>query len=269
MILTAISPLRKVHELFTVVNNVQVFYTKVIYCLSKSNKNVELCRLGDGTRSYRSKLEIIISILKSIESSGMLKKTHILYRANLSSSQLNKYLNMLIDSGTVAKVKESDGDYYILTGLGRLLLYEIEKAIDVLNVKDKVRPQLEDLIEGILRKRRMKYFKNHVIRGVTGLQHFFKFIIVNKEGEQVAIEIIKGNELSMFYQLMSFYLRVADSKVRGIVIVPEDLASTIQLIKRNLIDETKVILDVVLFLSKESFKYDLINVIEHRGFYLK
>ncbi|RLG87779.1 MAG: hypothetical protein DRO18_02705 [Thermoprotei archaeon] len=223
--------------------------------------------MNNGTRSYRSKLEIIISILKSIESSGMLKKTHILYRANLSSSQLNKYLSMLINSGTVAKVKKSDGDYYILTGLGRLLLYEIEKAIDVLNVRDKLESQLEDLIENILRKRKVKYFKNHVVRGVTGFQHFFKFIIINKEGEYVAIEVIRGNELSMFYQLMSFYLRIADSGIRGIIVVPEDSAGTIQLIKKNLIDKSRAVLDIVLFLSKENFKYDLINMIEHKCFY--
>jgi len=174
---------------------------------------------------------------------------------------------MLINSGTVAKVKKSDGDYYILTGLGRLLLYEIEKAIDVLNVRDKLESQLEDLIENILRKRKVKYFKNHVVRGVTGFQHFFKFIIINKEGEYVAIEVIRGNELSMFYQLMSFYLRIADSGIRGIIVVPEDSAGTIQLIKKNLIDKSRAVLDIVLFLSKENFKYDLINMIEHKCFY--
>ena len=70
----------------------------------------------------RTRVEIIASILK-VASNGALK-THIMYRANLSHRQLEKYLAFLEERGLL--VQTADGD----TG-GRT--YEItEKGCDFL-----------------------------------------------------------------------------------------------------------------------------------------
>jgi len=43
----------------------------------------------------RNKLNIVYDILRVIQSKGEIKKTHIMYQANLSHSQMKLYLNEL------------------------------------------------------------------------------------------------------------------------------------------------------------------------------
>ena len=45
----------------------------------------------------RNKLNIVYDILRVIQSKGEIKKTHIMYQANLSHSQMKLYLNELYD----------------------------------------------------------------------------------------------------------------------------------------------------------------------------
>lgn len=61
----------------------------------------------------RDKLSIIANILEI--SRGGILKTQIMYRANLSYTQLKKYLYLLLSSGLMAKTILEGKDIYVVT----------------------------------------------------------------------------------------------------------------------------------------------------------
>lgn len=85
---------------------------------------------------YRSKEDIIADILKVARENP--KKTHIMYRANLSHSLLCRYLDMLIEAGLIDRRYD---DFYILTTKGsdylkRYMEYKnLEATLKVYNDK--------------------------------------------------------------------------------------------------------------------------------------
>ncbi|MGM5484525.1 MAG: winged helix-turn-helix domain-containing protein [Nanobdellota archaeon] len=69
--------------------------------------------------SKRSKLEVVKDILTSIRNrDGRIKRTHILYKANLSHRMLDEYLNDLISRGFVEELEQKKGKRYRLTQRG-------------------------------------------------------------------------------------------------------------------------------------------------------
>lgn len=72
----------------------------------------------------RTRVEILASILK-VAANGALK-THIMYRANLSHRQLEKYLAFLEENGLLRKIADEDGSstFYQVTERGLEFLKE-------------------------------------------------------------------------------------------------------------------------------------------------
>lgn len=69
-------------------------------------------------RVYRGRLEIIRDMLLVVNDGGS-KKTHIMYKANLSYKLLKNYLEYVLTAGLV----EYDGkSYYLITEKGRMFL---------------------------------------------------------------------------------------------------------------------------------------------------
>jgi len=66
---------------------------------------------------YRDRLQIIADILSIAE--GRAKKTHIMYKANLSYKLLCRYLGGVMDAGLVVFY---DRDCYVLTSKGKKFL---------------------------------------------------------------------------------------------------------------------------------------------------
>jgi predicted transcriptional regulator len=66
----------------------------------------------------RTRVEILASIL-GVAHDGALK-THIMYKANLSHKQLQRYLGFLMESNLLERVQDSDtgSDYYRITERG-------------------------------------------------------------------------------------------------------------------------------------------------------
>jgi len=81
---------------------------------------------------HRSRMDIIANIL-GVSDEGA-KKTHIMYKCNLSFRQLHAYLNLLIDKRLLRKVgreESSRQELYVTTSKGKAFLqaYKSIKAL--------------------------------------------------------------------------------------------------------------------------------------------
>jgi predicted transcriptional regulator len=81
----------------------------------------------------RSDLEIIAEMLKVSENG--LGKTRIMYGANMSYSQIQKYLGYLMEQGYIEEMKLGNpAVYYKVTGNGMKLLKLIENIKEMLGL---------------------------------------------------------------------------------------------------------------------------------------
>ena len=95
-------------------------------------------------RVQRSFLEIANSILDTCQTGAL--KTHVMYRCNLNSRQVEDYLQYLDRRGLIEKryVTEGARNYYVTTEKGRKCLSMYEQMIDVLTGGRRVgNPPLE------------------------------------------------------------------------------------------------------------------------------
>jgi len=83
---------------------------------------------------YRSKLQIIAEILEIVR--GGAKKTHIMYRANLSYKLLCKYLNEVLECGLVRVGRD---DSYVVAPKGEKFL---QRFIDYKELRERVNEEL-------------------------------------------------------------------------------------------------------------------------------
>lgn len=100
------------------------------------------------TRPHRNRLKIINDIL-TIADDGA-KKTHIMYRANLSYDQLTEYLDFLLGNGLIAKTQDTDFDgsfVFRATDKGKEFLRTYSELQEVLqhSGEEKPTPKKESL----------------------------------------------------------------------------------------------------------------------------
>ncbi len=81
---------------------------------------------------YRNRLEIVASILKKVGNGC--KKTHIMYGANLSTTQLRRYLNYLTEMGLL--IFDEDLKVFFMSEKGAQLLSILS---EVFYAKDELR----------------------------------------------------------------------------------------------------------------------------------
>lgn len=67
----------------------------------------------------RSRLERYIDILRVVNASGPLRRTHILYKANLAWGDLEDSLGRLEDAGALRKVVSTSGVFFEITDSGK------------------------------------------------------------------------------------------------------------------------------------------------------
>ena len=89
----------------------------------------------------RTKTQIYIDILRSVQrAGGRLKKTHIVYKANLTHSRLDEYLSFLLMQGFLEEERGSNQIFYAIT----------ERGIQFLGKVNKLREISEDIGEIII-----------------------------------------------------------------------------------------------------------------------
>ena len=90
----------------------------------------------DSKISKRSRLERYIDILRAVNENGPLRRTHILYKANLAWSDLEDALGRLEDAGALRKVVGTSGVFYEITDSGRRFLSNF------VSVKESLEPEV-------------------------------------------------------------------------------------------------------------------------------
>ena len=76
----------------------------------------------------RDRLEIIEDILSAIQSKGgRIKPTHLMYKSNLSHTQMTGYLDDLVEKNFIEKVQGKTGEYIIITDRGHEFFSKIRE----------------------------------------------------------------------------------------------------------------------------------------------
>ena len=101
--------------------------------LSKSVKNTEMMY---ERKNNRGKIQIMGDVL-GLATSGI-KKTHIMYRANLSYEQVHLYLGELIEKRLIAQDVSPDGVVYRTTTKGREFLLYYTRLVEFLEEEPEV-----------------------------------------------------------------------------------------------------------------------------------
>jgi|SRR3972149_7428154 len=66
----------------------------------------------------RSLLERYVAVLQAVESTGPMRRTRILYRANLTWEELKADLRHLSEAGLIRELLWKEGTFYAITDLG-------------------------------------------------------------------------------------------------------------------------------------------------------
>ncbi len=90
----------------------------------------------------RSRLERYIDILKVVAEAGPIKRTHILYRANLAWSELNTFLQNLEEAESVSKTITKNGVRYEITEIGKKILEDyanVQSSLSHMNPESSIK----------------------------------------------------------------------------------------------------------------------------------
>ncbi len=75
-----------------------------------------------------------MDILRVIKITGLIKQTHIMYKANLTWDELKRDLQWLMDLGLIEKIFVSEGICYKITHLGSDALAHFQKIESMLKL---------------------------------------------------------------------------------------------------------------------------------------
>lgn len=94
-----------------------------------------LNQLLDGYTKRRDQLSIIANILDNSREGA--RKTQIMYRANLSFTQLNEYITFLLDQGLIRQHKVKEKEIYIATVKGILFAKMYSELLNMIKTQPK------------------------------------------------------------------------------------------------------------------------------------
>jgi predicted transcriptional regulator len=91
------------------------------------------------TRSYRNNWKIILDILRS-GSAEAVKKTHIMYRANLNHVSFNRFFPALVEQGYVVEAGDPEGGtLYRTSEKGKALIKALSEVETRIPRKDSLK----------------------------------------------------------------------------------------------------------------------------------
>ena len=114
-----------------------LFHHPLIYYPS-SKEHIEMMITSE-RKNNRGKIQIMGDVL-ALGTSGI-RKTHIMYKANLSYEQVHLYLGELIEKRLIEQDVSPDGVVYRTTEKGREFLLHYTRVVELL--EEKQEPEVE------------------------------------------------------------------------------------------------------------------------------
>jgi predicted transcriptional regulator len=111
----------------------------IYHTLVKEHRQM-MTTTSEQRKNNRGRIQIMGDVL-ALATSGI-KKTHIMYRANLSYEQVHLYLGELIGKRLIAQDVSSDGVVYRTTEKGREFLLHYTRLVEFLE-EEKQEPEME------------------------------------------------------------------------------------------------------------------------------
>ncbi len=189
-----------------------------------------------GSYVNRSSIDIVIDILKSVEDEGVILKTHLLYRANLNSRSLEKFLSKLVSTGLLNIQKESGGrrKYYRISVRGRYLLRRLLVVRKMLNNRSKLFSNVVSELKRSEGKYNVKVIEGVRISGSSGTVYSFQLALTKKSNERgnngnkvTTVEVIDEYlDMDDVIERISWtWLTSLDTSTRSIIVLPNRLYS--------------------------------------------
>lgn len=75
----------------------------------------------------RSKQQVIFDLLSAASAKNGIRKTHLMYKANLSHESLKRYLDELLSAGLLEEAQRKKKTVYLVTGQGEAYLEEARR----------------------------------------------------------------------------------------------------------------------------------------------
>jgi predicted transcriptional regulator len=104
-------------------------------------EHIEMMTTMSERKNNRGKIQIMGDVL-ALATSGI-KKTHIMYRANLSYEQVHLYLGELIGKRLITQDVSPEGVVYRTTEKGREFLLHYIRLVEFLEEEAKQEPEAE------------------------------------------------------------------------------------------------------------------------------
>ena len=80
------------------------------------------------SKNKRNDIEIMAEMLTLAQEE--VKKTHLMYKTNISYNQLMYYIGFLVEKGLIDERDGGQSNIYLITDKGRVFLNDIEKLIN-------------------------------------------------------------------------------------------------------------------------------------------
>jgi predicted transcriptional regulator len=79
----------------------------------------------------RSKLEVLLDILRVVREEGQIRRTRLMYRANLAWKVLRESLQLLAKNDLIRVEEDGDVSYIVLTPKGHALMQKFDEVESV------------------------------------------------------------------------------------------------------------------------------------------
>jgi len=180
-------------------------------------------------RKYRSDVEIFFEILRWVAASGErgIKKTHLMYRTNLNSKMLAKYLEVLVRAGAVEELEYRKEKIIRLGpsgGLAYLSLLNIHRVFYGARRTEEEAFVMEQLEK--LREDGWSVDRDFIVVGRLEVPMMVDAFLSKGDYKYLVQVAVNRTEVEAKLALLSLYLALADTAASGVFIT--DLTETVE-----------------------------------------
>lgn len=173
------------------------------------------------SRKYRSDVEILWEIMNAVVASGErgIKKTHLMYRTNLNSKMLAKYLDMLI-KGKVVEEIERRKERIIRLGPNGSLAYVNLNSLNRIFFATKRTDEENYVIEQIdrLKEKGWAVYWGFTVIGRSDMPILVDGFISKGNNSYIVQVAVNRTETETKASLLTLYLSLAETSVKGMFI---------------------------------------------------